>query len=209
MNVTFLRVDRDSLEIRCSLFAVRCSLFRTASTHAHTLATQRAAPAAALHSPSRARTTRKRFSMNVTFLRMEHSRKLACPTVRCSLYGVHCSEQRAHTHTLTRACLRHSDCASVARSRAHVGTPIGGVTALVAQGAAAWRRGVCCTGRARSERAASCPEHPWHFGHAPITRVILDTPTRPFSVKSKCPALTFWNPWPTDRNRDAGHFEYD
>ena len=35
MNVTFLRVDRDSLEIRCSLFAVRRSLFRTASTHTH------------------------------------------------------------------------------------------------------------------------------------------------------------------------------
>ena len=103
-------------------------------------------------------------------------------------------QSRAHryglTATPTHPC--HSDPASVARSRAHVRPPHQGVTALVAQGAAAWRGGVRCTDRARSEHSGSDSVHVQYLGHAPIARVVLEASARPLSVKSKCPALTFW-----------------
>ena len=71
-------------------------------------------------------------------------------------------------------------------------TPHLGVTALDAQGAAAWRGCVRCTGRVRSERAASCPEHAQHLGHARIARDILDARARPLRAKPKSPAQAFW-----------------
>ena len=103
-------------------------------------------------------------------------------------------QSRAHryglTATPTHPC--HSDPASVARSRAHVRPPHQGVTGLVAQGAAAWRGRVRCTDRARSEHSGSDSVHVQYLGHAPIARVVLEASARPLSVKSKCPALTFW-----------------
>ena len=43
--------------------------------------------------------------------------------------------------------------------------------------------------------------HVQYLGHAPIARVVLEASARPLSVKSKCPALTFWAA--AARSRDA------
>ena len=88
-------------------------------------------------------------------------------------------------------------------------TPHQGVTALVAQGAAAWREGVRCTDRARSEHSGSDSVHVQYLGHAPIARVVLEASARPLSVKSKCPALTFGRQRPAHRNCDAERMEHD
>ena len=85
-----------------------------------------------------------------------------------------------------RACLRHSDCASVARSRAHVGPPHLGVTALVAQGAAAWRGCVwSCANVIRSRgfgRASQIAQRP----HPPdATFVAFSTVTAPTAAETK------------------------
>ena len=50
----------------------------------------------------------------------------------CSLFGVHCSEQRAHTRALPRTCSHNSDRATVSLNEATSATPHMDVTASTA-----------------------------------------------------------------------------